>query len=96
MFLCYVPLSLPLPYITITSPTPILARIQQTFCGDQHKSKKYFLLSTRAKQVSNFLVTESIYETSSCWEDQLWFVSPMINPGGLNATQALDNKKKNS
>ena len=56
----------------------------------------HFLSSTWAKQVLNFLVTESIYETSSCWEEKLCYVSPMINPGGLNATQALDNKKKNS
>ena len=38
-------------YIKITSPPPILARIQQTFFGDQHKNKKYFpFLSLRAKK----------------------------------------------
>ena len=45
-------LCLPPPFPPISqspSPPPILARIQQTFCGDQHKSKKYFFLSLRAK-----------------------------------------------
>ena len=58
----------PSPYITITSPPPILARIQQTFCGDQHKSKKILFLSLRAKQVLKSSYRD-IYETSSCRED---------------------------
>ena len=42
-----VPLSLPCPYIInhLTSPLPIIARIQQTFCGDQHKRKNTLFYS---------------------------------------------------
>ena len=43
--LCFYVLCLsPSPYITITSPPPIIARIRQTFCGDQHKSRKYTIV----------------------------------------------------
>ena len=80
---------LPLYHNHLTSP--ILARIQQTFFGDQHKNKKYFpFLSLRAKKGFEIQLQRYL-------QDQFLpgrYI--MIQFRGPERDPSLDNKKMNS
>ena len=90
----FVPFPPPFPTYHIISPPSTLAKLKQRFLWTK-KAKDTFY-PHGPKQVLNIFL-QRIFTRSALAEKKDYVMSsPMINPGGLNATQALDNKKKNS
>ena len=78
----------PLPHISYHSPQPLLAIVNNAFCGQKTQMQKIFSFSTRTKAGFEYMFTENIYEISLCWEESLCYVFPYDYPGGLDVTDA--------
>ena len=83
----------PLPHISYHSPQPLLAIVNNAFCGQKTQMQK-ISFSTRTKAGLEYILTENIYEISLCWEESLCYVFPYDYPGGLDATDAWTTRRK--
>ena len=93
MSLCLFPL--PSQNIIIISPPFTLAKLKQCFLWRKNTNAKDNLFPHGPKQVLNLLLQRVFTRSALAVKKDYDMSSPMINPGGLNATQALDNKTKN-
>ena len=93
MSLCLFPL--PSPYITVISPPSTLAKLKQCFLWRKNTKAKYIFYPHGPKHVLNLWLQRVFTRSALAEKKDYVMFSPMINPGGLNATQTLDNKKKN-
>ena len=83
----------PLPHISYHSPQPLLAIVNNAFCGQKTQMRKisFFHMDQNRFRIK---LTEKIYKISLCWEEEFILYIPLWKSRGPGRTDAWTTRRK--
>ena len=83
----------PLPHISYHSPQPLLAIVNNAFCGQKTQMREisFFHMDQNRFRIK---LTEKIYKISLCWEEEFILYIPLWKSRGPGRTDAWTTRRK--